>query len=63
MKRKPPFRSGFCAHGQTPNHPACKGEFKNGSYVVRPSTLCSCDCHGDYLARMRTAGYLEEETE
>lgn len=57
---KKPFRSGFCAHGQTPHHAACKGEFANGSYVKRPTTLCSCDCHGPWHDRMVAAGYTEE---
>lgn len=55
-KRKgQPYKSGYCAyaHGQHP----CKGEFQNGSLVKPPTTLCSCDCHGDYEARMKAAGY------
>jgi hypothetical protein len=62
-RRKQAYKSGYCAYA--PHQKPCKGEFQNGSLVVPRVTLCSCDCHGDYEARMTAAGQrlVLEETD
>ncbi len=58
-KRREPYRSGYCVYG---NHQKpCKGEFQNGSLVVPQVTLCACECHGDYEARLAAAGQTPRE--
>lgn len=53
-KKKPMYRSGYCAYA--PHQHPCKGEFGNGAGAGRKVTLCSCECHGDYEARLIAAG-------
>lgn len=55
-RRKTPYISGHClfAHGQY----ACKGEVQNGALVKPRVTLCSCSCHGDYVARLEAIGQV-----
>lgn len=50
-----PFISGYCRYN--PHQYPCSGEFRNGSAVTPPTTLCSCYCHGNYEERMKAAGY------
>lgn len=52
--RKTPYISGYCLY--SPHQYPCKGEFGNGSLIKQRVTLCSCDCHGDYLERLAAAG-------
>lgn len=53
-RRGGPYKSGYCLYAAH-QHP-CKGEFENGAAVKPAITLCSCDCHGDYEARLIAAG-------
>lgn len=60
-KRKTPYRSGYCVYGS--HQRPCKGEFQNGSLVVPQTTLCACECHGDYEARLAAAGQVPKMIE
>lgn len=53
-KRSGFYRSGYCLYAA--HQYPCKGEFENGSRVAPRLTLCSCECHGDYEARLIAAG-------
>lgn len=56
-----PYRSGLCA---TNPHPRpCPGQFKNGAAAKNPIALCSCECHGDYEARLQSLGIVPAEPE
>lgn len=55
-KRRGPYKSGYCAYA--PHQYPCKGEFQNGASIKPFITLCSCECHGDYEARLQAAGIV-----
>lgn len=59
-KRSSPFVSGYCAYN--PHQHPCKGQFQNGSAAPNPITLCSCECHGDYEARLQSLGIVVDLT-
>jgi hypothetical protein len=56
-----PYKSGYCTYA--PHQYPCKGEYPNGGRARRPTTLCGCECHGDYEERMAAAGYRIEAPE
>lgn len=53
------YRSGFC--NTFPHQHPCPGEFKNGTAAKNPVALCSCECHGDYEARLQSHGIVPAE--
>lgn len=53
MARKPMYKTGHCAFGG--HRYPCRGEVANGARVGGV-TLCACDCHGDYEARLAAIG-------
>lgn len=60
-RRRTPYKSGYCSYA--PHQHPCRGEFTNGSKAANPVTLCSCECHGDYEARLQAAGIVPPEPE
>lgn len=60
-KRQGAYKSGYCNYA--PHQHPCPGEFKNGTAAKNPIALCSCECHGDYEARLQALGLVPEEPE
>lgn len=58
-RRKTPYKSGYCLYA--PHQYPCKGQVTNGEKAKNRVLLCSCECHGDYEARLKALGLEPEE--